>query len=146
MTAGSDPSWAAFVRDQPELAERIRERFAANLHHVLATIRPDGSPRVSGTEVSIGDEHVTIGMMPGSAKLADVRRDPRVEVHSAPLEDDLVAGDARLGGVLLETTVEHAGAAFHLLIARAVLVRVEGDELVVTSWRSDLGPSEVRRA
>jgi hypothetical protein len=37
------------------------------------------------------------------AQLCDVRRDPRVELHSAPLEDDLSTGDAKLTGALIES-------------------------------------------
>jgi hypothetical protein len=104
-------TWSQLVRAAPELAERIRGRFAANLHHILATIRADGAPRLSDTEVGIDHDHVTVGMMPGSAKLADVRRDPRVEIHSAPFEEDLAAGDAKLAGSLVEVDADPDGTA-----------------------------------
>ncbi len=74
-------SWADIATADPDLAARVRHRFESNLHHVLGTVRPDGSPRLSGSEVSFDDD-VRIGMMPGSRKLADVLRDPRVEIHS----------------------------------------------------------------
>ncbi len=92
-------SWADIATADPDLAARVRHRFESNLHHVHGTVRPDGSPRLSGSEVSFDDD-VRIGMMPGSRKLADVLRDPRVEIHSTPLEDDLANGDARLTGRL----------------------------------------------
>jgi hypothetical protein len=141
--------WERFLDDAPELARRVRDRFAANLHHVIGTVRPSGAPRLSGTEVRIEPTGVTIGMMAGSRKLADVRRDPRVELHSAPLEDELRTGDARLIGRLIERDdllPDHPGAGhFDLLVDRVVLTRVEDGHLVVTSWDPELGLREQRR-
>lgn len=141
-------SWREFGGAAPELAEAIRSRFEASLHHVLGTIRADGSPRLSGTEVGINQDEVTVGMMAGSKKLSDVQRDPRVELDSAPLETDLAAGDAKLAGSLAEqgSTREAAGTSFRLQISLASLVRVEDDELVLTTWRPDSGVREVRRS
>lgn len=141
-------SWREFDRAAPGLADAVRNRFESNLHHVLGTIRPDGSPRLSGAEVRIDQDEVTIGMMPGSQKLSDVRRDPRVEIHSAPLESDLAGGDAKLAGSLAEQGSSHAaeGASFQLRIALASLVRVEGNELVLTTWRPGRGIRETRRS
>ena len=143
----AEASWATFATEQPELADRVRRRFAANLHHVLATLRADGSPRLSGTEVAIDDE-VRLGMMPGSHKLADVRRDPRVELHSAPLERRPVEGDARLTGRLVEEVLDAeaqpAGVFLRLALRGVTLVQVVDRELQVTSWRPDRG-LQVRR-
>lgn len=141
-------TWGDLGAEAPELAERVRGRFAANRHHVIATLRADGSPRLSGIEVAIDGEHLTVGMMPGSRKLADVERDPRVELHSAPLEDDLASGDAKVTGRLVAAPTPadgQPGRYFRLVIERASLVRVEGDELVITTWRPDEGQRVVRR-
>lgn len=145
---GGGVTWADLVEDSPELAERIAARFSANLHHVLGTLREDGAPRLSGIEVTIGDGRVTVGMMPGSRKLADVRRDPRVELHSAPLEEDLAHGDAKLGGVLVAVPEPDGGVPgsyFELRILLASLVRVDGDELTFTVWRPERGSRTIRR-
>lgn len=145
---GELASWAAFSDAAADLAAAVKQRFAANLHHVIGTIRPDGAPRLSGTEVSFDDQHVRVGMMPSSNKLADVRRDPRIEIHSAPLEADLRAGDAKLAGVLVDAEPDRPapeGAMFRLDLALVSLVRVEHDELVITSWRPGRGVREVRR-
>ncbi len=145
---GDGTSWGTFVEAAPELAGRIRARFAANLHHVIGTVRPGGAPRLSGTEVRIGDDQVTVGMMPGSRKLDDVRRDPRVELHSAPLEEDLAEGDAKLAGRLVPMDGPAGGVPgshFRLAIELASLVRVEGDELVIVTWRPGDRVRTVRR-
>lgn len=141
--------WEAFGADAPELAGRVRARFASNRHHVIGTLRPDGAPRLSGTEVDIGPAGVRLGMMAGSHKLADVRRDPRVEIHSAPLEEDLAEGDAKFSGRLDEVERDepgHVGAGwFELVLDRVSLVRVEGDQLAFTTWQPDRGLRVTRR-
>ncbi len=148
-TPDSIATWGAFADGAPRFAERVRERFAANLHHIIGTVRTDGSPRLSGTEVDIGAAAITIGMMPGSRKLEDVRRDPRVEVHSAPLEDDLAGGDAKLTGRLVERAQPPAGhpdaSSFELLLERVSLVRVADDQLILTTWDPVRGQREQRR-
>lgn len=139
-------SWQRVREEAPELAASVRARFAANLHHVIGTLRADGAPRLSGTEVGVDDE-VRLGMMPGSRKLEDVRRDPRVEIHSAPLEDDLRDGDAKLSGRLVDAgPVEgQPGSAFTLDIECVGLVRVVDDELVLTTWTPGAGVRTTRR-
>lgn len=141
--------WTAFRDQAPSLAVQVRARFAAHLHHVVGTVRPSGAPRLSGTEVTIDEGGVRLGMMAGSRKLADVRRDARVELHSAPLEEDLAAGDAKLTGRLIERTdplPDHPGTGhFDLLLERASLVRVEGEQLLVTTWDPQRGQHEERR-
>ncbi|MBW3562440.1 MAG: pyridoxamine 5-phosphate oxidase [Actinobacteria bacterium] len=144
----AETGWAAFEADAPDLAERVRERFAANLHHIIGTVRADGSPRLSGTEVRIGDGDVTVGMMPGSRKLADVQRDPRVEIHSAPLEEDLASGDAKLAGALVELPAPEdgvPGSYFRVDLGLVSLVQVDGDELAFTTWRPGRGVRTTRR-
>lgn len=44
--------WEDLVAAEPEFAERIRARFAAGKSCTLATLRKDGAPRISGTEVT----------------------------------------------------------------------------------------------
>jgi hypothetical protein len=141
-------AWSTLRSEAPQLADAIRSRFEAHTHHVLGTVRPSGAPRLSGTEVQFDDEHVKIGMMSDAHKLADVRRDPRVEIHSAPLDEKLVEGDAKLAGLLVDAgPVEGpvGGRMFHLLIQRASLVRVVGDELVFSTWMAGRGEREIRR-
>jgi len=141
-------SWAAFVSEAPDLAAAVQARFAAHIHHVIGTLRPDGAPRLSGTEVAFEDGQLRIGMMPDAWKLADVRRDPRVEIHSAPLEADLAAGDAKVAGRLQASGQPpggQPGAMFDLEIELVSLVRVDGDELELRTWRPETGVRTIRR-
>lgn len=140
-------SWHDFAVDAPELAEVVRGRFGAHLHHVVGTIRSDGSPRLSGLEVDIGREHVRLGVMAGSQKLRDLERDPRLEIHSAPLDPELHAGDARIRGrVVYEGPTEGPeGSQFVVEIDAVSLVEVDGEELVLTVWTHDGGLRQIRR-
>ena len=148
MTASKGVSWRAFAAQAPELAAAVENRFAAHLHHVIGTIRADGAPRVSGTEVHVEDGELRIGMMPDAHKLADVLRDPRVEVHSAPIDLQLAAGDAKVAGRLRYSGPPpdgQPGSMFDLEIELVSLVRVDGDELELTTWRPDRGVKTIRR-
>jgi len=137
--------WREFSTAAPDLASRVANRFGANLHHVLGTIRADGSPRLSGTEVEITSEHLKLGMMPEARKRSDVDNDPRVEVHSAPIEDKLGSGDAKVSGVL--RPLDEAGdiSSFAVFITNVSLVRVDHDELVFDIWSPSRGITERRR-
>jgi len=138
-------------RAAPELAAAVRERFAARKHATMATLRADGSPRISGTEVEFADGQMVLGSMPGARKAADLRRDPRVAVHSPtvdPPEGDpsTWAGEAKVAGRAVEVSRPGAGAhVFHLDLTEVVLTRVSGDELVVESWHPGRGVEVVHR-
>jgi hypothetical protein len=155
-------SWQQLTQDAPNFAARVRARFDAGTNKTLATLRRDGSPRISASELSFSENEVSLGMMPGSVKLADVRRDPRVALHSPTLEpprDEPGSwlGDAKLAGMLVEVAPpddQHPGAAFFRLdVSEAVLTYVASsepggpvDRLVVESWHPDTGHRHRSRA
>jgi hypothetical protein len=62
--------WQQFTDQAPDLAEAVRARFAARKHHVLATVRQNGSPRVNGTGVHRHGSDLVLGSMPESGKVA----------------------------------------------------------------------------
>ncbi len=70
--------WAEVAASAPEFADSVRRIFESRRHKTLATLRKDGSPRVSGIELSFVEGDVVMGMMPGSLKSLDPRRDPRM--------------------------------------------------------------------
>ena len=140
-------AWHEIESDAPDFAARVRTRFEAGTNKTLATLRSDGSPRISASELEFGpDGEITLGMMPGSMKLRDVRRDPRIALHSPTLEppkDDPVSGpgDAKLAGSLVEITPPsdnpHAGAGFFKINVTEVVLTYVGtpaDHLVIESW------------
>ena len=97
-TAGT-VDWAEVERVAPGFAAAVRSRFEATKHHVLATLRSDGAPRVSGTEVILGHGVIAIGCMWHSMKALDLLRDGRFALHSNPGDGSMEAGDAKLVGV-----------------------------------------------
>lgn len=154
-------SWQELTQDAPDFAARVQARFDAGTNKTLATLRRDGSPRISASELGFVGGQVSLGMMPGSVKLADVRRDPRVAVHSPTLEPpkDVASwlGDAKLAGVLVEAEPpgepHPEGTFFHLDITEAVLTYVTNsqpdgpvDQLVIESWQPGIGYRRRTRA
>ncbi|WP_425830473.1 pyridoxamine 5'-phosphate oxidase family protein [Streptomyces fractus] len=92
-------TWATFTEAEPALAKTVEDRFGQHLHHVLATLRKDGSPRTSGLEVRFLNGEFWLGMMPGSLKARDLLRDPRFAVQANPGEGQTMGGgDARISG------------------------------------------------
>jgi hypothetical protein len=98
------PSWSDFESAAPELAASVRRRLDAHTHKTLATIRADGSPRISGTESQFSDGELWIGSMPHARKARDLQRDPRFALHSGSDEPSEWKGDAKLAGVVEEIT------------------------------------------
>src|SRR6059058_1619660 len=105
-------AWQQFSEQAPELAARVFERFEAHRHKTMATIRADGGPRISGTEVPILAGQVWLGGMTGNRRFADLRRDPRVAIHSASEDPDVWTGDAKLAGRAVEVTDDAGKASF----------------------------------
>jgi len=97
-------SWSEFEAAAPELAKTVRKRFDAHTHKTLATLRRDGSPRISGSETNLADGELWIGSMWQALKARDLQRDPRFALHSGSGEPDDWAGDAKLAGVVEEIT------------------------------------------
>jgi hypothetical protein len=97
-------SWSDFQAAAPELAEVVRARLDAHAHKTLATVRRDGSPRISGTETVLKDGELWIGSMWQALKARDLRRDPRFALHSGSDEPADWTGDAKLAGIAEEVT------------------------------------------
>jgi len=108
-------TWREFTDEVPEFAARAEGRLRAYIHLTMATIRTDGSPRISGNEIRFKGDDVLLAGMPQARRWDDLRRDPRVAVHSgsAPVEEPTSwAGDAKLSGNAREVTDPDRLAAF----------------------------------
>lgn len=98
-------SWTDFEAAEPVHAASVRKRFGEHKHHVLATLRADGSPRLTGLEADISRGELWLGMMPNSRKALDLRRDPRFAIHANPGPgSEMEGGDARISGRAVEVT------------------------------------------
>jgi hypothetical protein len=152
------PSWAKFEAEAPELAARVRERLDAHGHKTIATLRRDGSPRISGTETQFRDGDLWIGSMWLALKALDLRRDPRYALHSGSEEPDGWTGDAKVAGVAEEITDEarvlevngpEVGRShlFRLDVTEASTVGLSDDRkaLVIQMWTPREGVRTIRR-
>lgn len=152
-------AWKECAESAPEFAARVLALFDAHKHKTMATLRRDGSPRISGIEVQFAAGELWFGSMPGSLKALDLRRDPRFALHSATVEVDesdpsAWGGDAKLSGRAVDVTdPEQVGAAlraigtdpddygdshlFRVDVGEVVLTRVgePADHLVIELWQ-----------
>ena len=93
-------SWSDFESAAPELAARVKTLFDAHKHKTMATLRKDGSPRISGTETDFRDGELFIGSMWQALKAKDLQRDPRFALHSATFDpDNDWPGEAKIAGI-----------------------------------------------
>ncbi|MGW5866000.1 pyridoxamine 5'-phosphate oxidase family protein [Streptomyces sp. NPDC055239] len=145
-------NWAVFSAAEPTFARTTEERFGLFTHHVLATLRKDGSPRTTGLEVRFLYGELWLGMMPDSMKALDLRRDPRFSVQANPgAGAEMADGDIRISGRAIEVEdpeviARYVGevnppdpAAFHLFrteLTEVVRTYIEdGKYLVVQLWK-----------
>ena len=109
---GPMTTWGDFEHEAPELAGRVQARFEDTGLALVATLRADGSPRISGWEPLFADGQLWLGSMPESRKIADVRRDPRLTLHNATTDKNAAQGDATISGRAVEVTDDEAKRAF----------------------------------
>ena len=153
-------TWEQVRKEAPELAEAVQERFDAFLHKTIATLRKDGSPRISGIEATFSSGELRLGMMPNSLKALDLRRDARMALHSGssdPGSDPTNwSGDAKLAGRAVELSDSPTGQEldgdqpphhFTVDITEVVLTRVGDppDHLVIEAWHEGKGLRRFKR-
>ncbi|MGW4638337.1 pyridoxamine 5'-phosphate oxidase family protein [Sphaerisporangium sp. NPDC004334] len=156
-------SWQEIEKAVPQLAARVTEVMGKGKHKTMATLRKDGSPRISGIEVEFKQGQVWLGSMLGAVKALDLRRDPRVAIHSPTSDPDEAdpgrwSGEAKLAGKAVEITDERVREAygappehdFHLFrveVTEVVFTRVDADgrHLVIEMWHEATGHRVVRR-
>jgi Pyridoxamine 5'-phosphate oxidase len=147
--------WSDVERAEPEFARRVRGLFDARRHQTMATLRADGSPRISGIEVTFEDGELTFGSMPDARKGADLRRDPRFALHSATIdpvegEEAQWPGEAKISGRATYTRALTEGAAgdrFCADIAEVVHTHLneKATMLVVEWWTPGHGLRRIER-
>lgn len=154
------PSWREVEAEVPELAALARSFLDAHVHKTLATLRRDGSPRISGTEVDFAEGELWLGSMWRSLKALDLQRDPRFALHSGSADPPDWRGDAKVAGRVEEVTDPERKAAviggdappgpshlFRTDIAEVVVVRLgdPADHLVIESWHAGRGATHRER-
>jgi hypothetical protein len=151
------PAWRAIEEAAPEFAQRVRRLFDAGRHKTIATLRADGSPRISGIECEFVGGELRFGSMPGARKGADLKRDPRFALHgptSHPVEgkERDWPGEAKIAGRALPagpvTTDQPGGEMFLADITEVVItgLNAEATKLVIETWTPERGLRRVERA
>ena len=153
-------AWKAVEEAEPELAERVRQLFDAGRHKTIATLRADGSPRISGIECEFVDGELQFGSMTGARKGADLSRDARFALHGPTFHPEegkesewpgeaKVAGRAVAAGPVSSDDNSEApdGEMFVADITEVVITHLdpEATKLVVESWTPERGLRVVER-
>jgi hypothetical protein len=148
-------AWRDVEQAVPEFAQRVRALFDAHKHKTIATLRADGSPRISGIEAEFENGELVFGSMPNARKGADLHRDPRFALHSATIDPVEGAeaqwpGEAKISGRAIAagpTTDGPAGEQFHADIAEVVHTHLndKATMLVVEWWTPTHGLRRVER-
>lgn len=147
--------WRDVEEAAPEFAQRVRELFDAHRHKTIATLRADGSPRISGIEAVFEDGTLVFGSMPNARKGADLQRDPRFALHSAtvdPVEgaEATWPGEAKISGRAIAAGALVGGLdgdRFLADVAEVVYTHLnpEATMLVVEWWTPAHGLRKVER-
>ena len=143
------PTWEEIERAEPEFARRVRQLFDAGRHKTIATLRADGSPRISGIECEFADGELRFGSMTDARKGADLKRDPRFAIHGPTFhpeegKESEWPGEAKIAGRAVAT---EDGETFVADISEVVITALnpEATKLVVESWTPERGLRRVER-
>jgi hypothetical protein len=132
--------WNLIEQSEPGFTGRVHRLFDAGRHKTLATVRADGSPRVSGIECEFAGGHLRFGSMSGARKGADLRWDPRLALHGPtvhpeegresewPVEAKISGRDVSAGPVHSdEATEQPDGEVFVTDITEVVITGLDAD-------------------
>jgi len=157
-------AWHDVSQEAPELAAFVRARIDTHGLALLATLRRDGAPRISGIEPLFADGELWLGMMPGSLKALDLQRDARFALHNATVDKQVTEGDVKIAGAAVEVGdeaktafVEAFAAAtgappppgpftlFRADVTEIVSIRPDVEHLVIESWHAGRGLTRFER-
>jgi hypothetical protein len=90
--------WSDIGHTQPRLARLAQERLIDPGVVLVATIRHDGTPRLSPVEPYVLAGELWLSMMRQSTKARDLLHDPRILVHSVITSRDGAEGEFKVRG------------------------------------------------
>jgi hypothetical protein len=149
-------TYGEFEAAAPTVATPIRERLEKAGLTMLATIRRDGSPRISPVEVQFIDGHLYFGSMPQAQKANDLQRDPRcalvtplADKHDLDGEGKLFASARRITDLaeadrVLRSSAEDNGMdpeallgspVYEVLVSGAAWQYLDNDAWTTRSWK-----------
>lgn len=145
-------SWKIFAGNSPELASFCLARLNRKIAY-LATLKPDGSPRLHPVTPFIGNGMLFIFTEPSSPKIGDLERDGRYAMHSSvdredPLTEVLFSGKALVvSDPILRAEAEKLASSpvvidsyylFEFLVERVLAVEYdEGGKRNLHRWRAE---------
>lgn len=159
-TLSAVPAWKVIEQAEPEFAQRVRKLFDAGRHKTIATLRADGSPRISGIECEFAGGDLRFGSMTGARKGADLKRDPRFALHGPTFhpeegKEHEWPGEAKIAGRAIpvasvpagERNESPDGEMFVADITEVVItaLNAEATRLVIESWAPERGLRRVER-
>jgi hypothetical protein len=156
-------TWRELELAAPEIAEPGKARLDETRVALLATLRRDGSPRISPIEPFFGEGQLVFGAMAWTLKARDLERDARCTLHSAITGPNEGEPELKLYGRAIEadddlraacpsgwwTDEPHEAArVFSLSIEEAAFVTwdYEGGEMTVRRWSRETGLKTSRRS
>jgi hypothetical protein len=154
------PAWEAIERAEPDFARRVRQLFDAGRHKTIATLRADGSPRISGIECEFIVGDLRFGSIPSARKGADLQRDPRFALHgptSHPEEgkESDWPGEAKIAGraipagpVATDSASEQPDGEMFIADITEVTITgldAEATKLIIESWTPGRGLRRIER-
>src|SRR5690348_11683285 len=148
-------AWKDVEQADAEFAARVRQLFDAGRHKTIATLRADGSPRISGIECEFADGELRFGSMPGARKGAVLRRDPRFALHGPTVhpqegKEAEWPGEAKVAGRAVPTGPAGEGTDGDMFLADISEVAItrlnpQATLLVIESWTPQRGLRVVER-
>jgi hypothetical protein len=161
-------TWHEFVDQAPRIAEIFQRRHAAtgNLC-LLATVRADGSPRISPIEPRVFEGRLLLVGMPHTTKFHDLGRDPRFCLHTATVDPHVGEGDVKLFGAVrneqdrplhqrfadalfAESGFDLRGQEFDPFyvadLSSGSSVTIDDGQLTITIWKPGQGERVVRKS
>ena len=152
--------WRQLTEEAPRIAAVfVRRHTATGNLCFLATLRPDGYPRISPMEPAIFEQQLVLVGMPNTSKFRDLVRDPRFSLHTATVDPHVCDGDAKVWGRaqdvedrgMRERFAEHLFATsgfdvrgqwlpfFVADLVGASAVEFRDGQLTITTWKPGQG-------
>jgi len=119
--------WAEFEVQQPRFAALGREKLAGPGVALVGTVRKDGASRISPVEPLFWNGDLWLSMGFGTMKARDLRRDPRVLVHSIVTSRDGTDGEYKVRGL----AVHEEDPELNARVAEAIIEQL--------GWRPEVG-------
>ena len=148
-------AWKDLEQAEPEFAAQVRRLFDGGRHKTIATLRADGSPRISGIECEFAGGELRFGSMANARKGSDLRRDPRFALHGPTVHpqegrEAEWPGEAKIAGRAVPTgSIDDGldGDLFRADISEVVITRLNpaATLLVIESWTPQRGLRVVDR-